>query len=631
VKHILDPDGSAIDLAASPLFLEHVSANLAKKRVDLVSSRGRDGATPFGKAPADVLTITYKVRVDEQSTMDEALAILRELSQLIDEAENLLPGGMALEITPDGSEHPSTAYVLVGEITDLPQEMSGSDLGWYHKSPIATITLICDPFYEGPEEAAGEAEGTDPLLELSIEGVKGDVDAKPLAIITDKAEADHRYYELGLESRYYDPEAPAPLLIEGDELSVTGMQGEAVEAPEGAHSSKVVKATLQAYPLAICSTGDQAHIGQWRETLRFKASSTDVYVRMAWRVGDGPWGRSDWLQVDIASEWLERFLDAINVPLATLGGQRWEGRIEAYTVSEAGEDTIEIDLIENMPAERWVQLRAPTVEAPPGESAGPKAPETAENNASAGGTAWTNPGNAKASDNAYATVSTTGEETIDSQYLLIKKLGFAIPEAATILGISVGVERKASIATSDHNVQDLAARIVKGGVIGSTDKSAAGYWPTSDTAKSYGSSSDLWGETWAASDVNAEGFGFALRAAVLHEHAGTNTTASVDAITITVYFAEDPDQDVICHSTRDLRIDSEAAERYDSTGTYLAPVPEHRGGEFLLPPAAARSRSTRLVSKLRTADVKEEASDLANTKHKLAISYVPQHRFNRDA
>ena len=603
MKHILDPDGSAIDLAASPLFLEHVSANLAKKRVDLVSSRGRDGATPFGKAPADVLTITYKVRVDEQSTMDEALAILRELSQLIDEAENMLPGGMALEITPGDSAHASTAYVLVGEITDLPQEMSGADLGWYHKSPIATITLICDPFYEGPEESAGEVEGTDPLLELSIEGIKGDVDAKALAIVTDLAEVDHRYYELGLESRYYDPESPAPLLIEGNELVVEGVSGEAVEAPEWAHSSKVVKATLQPYPLVICKTGDQAHIGQWRESLRFKASSTDVYVRLAWRVGDGAWGSGDWVQAPVAEEAVEQFLDSINVPQAAVGGQRWEGRIEAYSTGEG--DTLEIDYLENMPAERWTVVRAPTVEAPPGEAAGPESPGTVANDATVEGgkygvgtKEWLNPSNAKASDDSRATAVLAASSL--SNFLKATNFGFAIPEGATILGIVAGVERSKS--SSGGTVAALLYPVKAGTVDTSgsyrgelTAEGGASFWTTSDAVGYFGSSSDLWGLPWTAAEINNAGFGVAVQAGNI----GSETTARIDAITVTVYFAEDPDQDVILHSTRDLRIDSEDAERYDSTGTYLAPVPEHRGGEFLLPPAAARSRSTRLVSKLR--------------------------------
>ena len=81
-----------------------------------------------------------------------------------------------------------------------------------------------------------------------------------------------------------------------------------------------------------------------------------------------------------------------------------------------------------------------------------------------------------------------------------------VPASAVIDGIEVGIEKRSSVGT----VLDGRVRIVKGGVVGATDRSDGPSWPTADTAVTYGGSSDLWGETWTAADVNASGFGGAI-------------------------------------------------------------------------------------------------------------------------
>ncbi|CAI8743077.1 conserved protein of unknown function [Methylococcus capsulatus] len=157
-------------------------------------------------------------------------------------------------------------------------------------------------------------------------------------------------------------------------------------------------------------------------------------------------------------------------------------------------------------------------------TAGPNYASTAVSDSTLAGNAWSNPSNGTASDNSYATASSNG-----TQYLKATGFGFSIPTGATIDGIVVEWERKASSST----VKDKAVRIVKGGVVGATDKSAAGDWPTTDTFASYGSSSDLWGETWTAADINAANFGAAIATQSTFVR-----TASVDAVRITVYYTD---------------------------------------------------------------------------------------------
>lgn len=146
---------------------------------------------------------------------------------------------------------------------------------------------------------------------------------------------------------------------------------------------------------------------------------------------------------------------------------------------------------------------------------------------------WTNPNNVKVSDGAFATTSFGGGVDC-SEYLQVTDFGFSIPLGATINGILVEVQQKGDATVGAHSAcTDVAVRIVKGGVIGSTDKSIAGAWSTTLSYVSHGGSSDLWGQSWIPSDINGSGFGFALS---VTQFAQPGTGGSVDHIRITVYY-----------------------------------------------------------------------------------------------
>jgi hypothetical protein len=95
-----------------------------------------------------------------------------------------------------------------------------------------------------------------------------------------------------------------------------------------------------------------------------------------------------------------------------------------------------------------------------------------------GDRAWSNPNNAKVSDNVYSSV-----------------MAMAVPK-------------------------DYAVKIVKAdGTIGSTNKADTGTnWPSSDTYKSYGASNDLWGESWTPADINDADFGAVLSVTYVSLH-----------------------------------------------------------------------------------------------------------------
>ena len=78
-------------------------------------------------------------------------------------------------------------------------------------------------------------------------------------------------------------------------------------------------------------------------------------------------------------------------------------------------------------------------------------------------------------------------------------------------------------------------RIVKGGTISTTNRSAAAQWPSfaSPAWVDFGNPNDLWGETWTGADINASTFGAATAA-----EANNFSTAQVDAVETYVYYVE---------------------------------------------------------------------------------------------
>jgi type II secretory pathway pseudopilin PulG len=163
---------------------------------------------------------------------------------------------------------------------------------------------------------------------------------------------------------------------------------------------------------------------------------------------------------------------------------------------------------------------------------GPNNPSTVANDTSTGSVSWTNTSNAKVTDGSFATTNLNSGQT--SNYLKATSFGtFSIPSWATITGIVVTIQRKGSSST--NTVHDSGVRIVRSdGSYGSQNKAdTATNWPTSTASNTYGSSSDLWGESWTPTTINNIGVAIS---AVAASGSGTRT-ASVDSISITVYYS----------------------------------------------------------------------------------------------
>lgn len=159
-------------------------------------------------------------------------------------------------------------------------------------------------------------------------------------------------------------------------------------------------------------------------------------------------------------------------------------------------------------------------------SAGPNSPATAVDDSSVGTAQWFTPGDALTSNDLYAAAPLGSNET--SHYLKVTNFGFSIPAGNVVNGVLVEYEVSASGGVTNDN----SVRLVVGGTITGSDRATGTIWPAADTYLSRGGSSDNWGLSLTASDVNASNFGVAISA-----HAGAGgDEADIDHVRITLTY-----------------------------------------------------------------------------------------------
>jgi hypothetical protein len=160
--------------------------------------------------------------------------------------------------------------------------------------------------------------------------------------------------------------------------------------------------------------------------------------------------------------------------------------------------------------------------------------QSASSAATSGGSgrSWSNTSNIFSSNNSDATVSLTSSgSNRRSEYLEATGFGFSIPVGSTIDGIEVSVEKSAS---SSSSIRDRDVYLTKDGSNNVGDDYAESVdWSTSDATTIYGGAADLWGTTWTAAEINSSNFGLLFKC---RNRAGGSRTASIDHISITVYY-----------------------------------------------------------------------------------------------
>lgn len=162
---------------------------------------------------------------------------------------------------------------------------------------------------------------------------------------------------------------------------------------------------------------------------------------------------------------------------------------------------------------------------------------SATNVTGTGTIAWTTPGDAAGTENEgyWASSSASGSNTFYSNWLK-GAYNFSVPTNATINGIEVVVKADRLGGGVGGYLDKI--NLVRAGTIESTGKTDTVAIPNGGffVNRTYGGPSDLWGASWAPSDINSSSFGVAV-ASKLADGSFEGVTVDVDAMSITVYYA----------------------------------------------------------------------------------------------
>jgi hypothetical protein len=149
-----------------------------------------------------------------------------------------------------------------------------------------------------------------------------------------------------------------------------------------------------------------------------------------------------------------------------------------------------------------------------------------------GAVSWLNANDADSSDNSWAYVTAPILGSI-SHTLMAKDFGFNIPEASTVCGVEVHIERHASGVL--QNVKDDFIQLILQDTVQGDDLASASRWPTSEGTANYGNSSELWGLTLNPIDINQSNFGVAV--SVNLSGVSVLPTARIDHIQMSVHYS----------------------------------------------------------------------------------------------
>jgi hypothetical protein len=145
-------------------------------------------------------------------------------------------------------------------------------------------------------------------------------------------------------------------------------------------------------------------------------------------------------------------------------------------------------------------------------------------------------GNEVSSDNGvYAGAINTGSSI--THYLKSTNYGFTssdVPSGATILGFEIEVRQYRIGAPT---IASTLVKFVKTGSVVGNDIGTATDWATSETATTYGTSTELGGQSWTQSDVTASNFGCVISVTSASSRvAPSGRNLLVDQVRMRIYY-----------------------------------------------------------------------------------------------
>ncbi len=177
-------------------------------------------------------------------------------------------------------------------------------------------------------------------------------------------------------------------------------------------------------------------------------------------------------------------------------------------------------------------------------TSGPKYPGAAS------GTGWSNVTSTAlgGDDSSYAYNDISAQNS--SGFLYASNFGFAIPAGATINGITVVIGK---YGESTKILDDTISLSKDGGTTLVNNLASASSWSTSNTSitqATYGSTTNLWGASWSATEINSQNFTVALK--IKNTNTYSRRTAYIDYIQVTVTYTPDTTAPTVSSVTSSL-------------------------------------------------------------------------------
>ena len=660
-----------LDFISGSWLVDAVNWSPPRKRYEWAQAADLDGSYLVRDPLSENRELTLRMRTVEQATMSVALQLLSELVAKLEECEKE-PDGLPLVLTPDDVD-PSTLYVLSGEIEDLPLSYEGADAGWFQRSPVVTVKLVCKPFAYGAEVSVSAVSSSGPLATLTISNVKGDVPAEGRLLVTEASSKDRRFIEWGLEQRHYS--AATSLLINSTGLSTTGFSGVGTTR-SGAYNTDVIRATLVRHAMtAMAGTGNQNHTGTFRVKARLYVNSAS-YFRFTWQQGDGPFVSNPIVTPPVPSGWTEVDLGLISVNPGQLGTQRWTGRIEGMADPNnlvVNTTEADIDYLILMPAgEGYGKARAPNATTSGAlvgsdQFTGTTAGGSLNTRTALVGGSWTDSAggtgfafaDGPASGNETLVRSTTSDSAVrvaslgSTNYTAIEVSAGVYVSAAVGSAVRLGVVGRYVDANNylvaylvvDNPITRASTLVLAKLVGGSlTTLNSVGVTATEDTwytvwlqafasgqatAKLYGATYVVTGQAQEMVSVSAQDAVLATGGALATGKPGLYDYNSGGSV-VSRYYDDfsvkgSPPESVALYSGRQLEFRHDGSVRQDSTGTYWGPVPAYRGGRFLVPPAGDGNRTSRIAVKAHRNDVESAADEPLGDSIQVSAFYTPRY------
>jgi hypothetical protein len=346
-------DDTAMQLVAGDeVYLAAVSDSLFVPPVfdeTFASSPDTEGGRRMRSRPDNVVGVGT-VYIQPGTSQAEFWANVAAWEQMIERCRRY--GGL-LVYTPDGG--PTITYEIESaHLLSIPQR--GVYLNLRHAA--SEFELVFRPYGLLPDETVvTNANGALPLLSFNVPALDGSVDARGVLVIRDTAAQARNHIEWGLESRYYDPDAAWPLLIDSDDMTIVEASAQTTRAGSydpNASGNNVIQQTLSTNSKGI-ATITSSHIGRFRARARLYASAVDCKARIGWSVRGGSSSYSPWATLPTGSAFVDVDLGTVIIPPVITGSH--SVALTVYGKAPSGTPTMQLDYLKLFPAERYGRAR----------------------------------------------------------------------------------------------------------------------------------------------------------------------------------------------------------------------------------------------------------------------------------